>query len=275
MPLRHPFITYTLVLVLLALGTATAKAQSSEEDAYISIKYRTFGWGLQKTLSTSNGKKIVSILDTQFSGQQTYTGPRIIRFYKSDEEGIDEWQTGDPADEIEPDAKTQKTTTPMPQAEVTIPIGAKEVLLIFIPAPEGSKLPLQAIALDDSLSQIDNRNVHFYNLSDIELIVKTFDKVKKIAPFQQSRWDLKPQENKSFIAIAVTNPEAKLVYSTRYRLRDGQRIVFFARKQPGNNPDGTPKLLITSLLNKIEKELMPPLLMDDKAIEKEMESGIY
>lgn len=52
----------------------------------------------------------------------------------------------------------------------------------------------------------------------------------------------------------MTDPETQVVYSTRYRMRDGQLIVFFARKQAGNNPDGTPKLHVTSLLNKIESK---------------------
>ena len=148
------------------------------------------------------------------------------------------------------------------------------MLLIFFPAPQGSKLPLRAIALDDSLAQTDDRNVHFYNLSPIELVVKTFDKVKKIAPRQQSRRELKPDENKSSIAIAVTDPETKVVYSTRYRMRDGQRIVFFARKQAGNNPDGTRQLHVTSLLNTIESKQAAPQT-EGETDEKAVDGGVY
>lgn len=279
MPDRHlpPLIRHTLALALFCLGTGVASAQSTEEDAYIHIKYRTFGWGLQKTLNTPTSKGEVNVFDTQFSGQQSYAGPRVIRFYQSNTAGIDDWDPGLPEPEIASDADTQDSAEapapPPPLAEVTIPHGIKKVLLIFIPAPRGSKLPLRVIALDDSLAQTDNRNVHFYNLSSIELIVKTFDKVQKIPPRQQSRWDLKADENKSSIAIAVTNPEAKVVYSTRYRMRDGQRIVFFARKQPSNNPDGTPKLHVTSLLNKIESKQAAPQSgnqADEEAIDEEI-----
>jgi len=273
-------IRHTLALALFCLCAATASAQSieEEEDEYIQIKYRTFGWGLQKTLNTPTSKEAVNVLDTQFSGQQRYTGPRLIRFYKSNTAGIDDWEADTSATDIAPDADNQDSaeapTPPPPLAEITIPHGTKEVLFIFIPAPQGSKLPLRVIALDDSLAQTDDRNVHFYNLSPIELIVKTFDKVKKVAPRQQSRWELKADENKSSIAIAVTDPKTKVVYSTRYRMRDGQRIVFFARKQPGNNPDGTPKLHVTSLINKIESKQAVSLTEGDDD-EEAVDGGVY
>jgi len=275
----RPLIRHTLALALLCLCAATTSAQSAEEEEeYIQIKYRTFGWGLQKTLSTPTGKELVNVLDTQFSGQQRYTGPQVIRFYSSKSAGIDEWEAGTPVTDITPDTDNQKSAEspapPPPLAEVTLPHGIKEVLFIFIPAPRGSKLPLAVIALDDSLAQTDDRNVHFYNLSPIELVVKTFDKVKKVAPRQQSRWELKPDENKSSIAIAVTDPETKVVYSTRYRMRDGQRIVFFARKQSGNNPDGTPKLHVTSLLNKIESKQAAPQTEGDTD-EAAIDDGVY
>ena len=260
MPHLRPLIRHTLALALFCLGAATATAQSAEEEETIQIKYRTFGWGLQKTLSTPTSKSAVNVYDTQFAGQQRYSGPRVIRFYSSKFAGIDEWEADIPVTDSGSDTNTQDSAAapPPPLAEVTIPHGIKEVLLIFIPAPRGSKLPLGVIALDDSLARTDDRNVHFYNLSPIELVVKTFNKVKKVAPRQQSRWDLKADENKSFIAIAVTDPKTKVVYSTRYRMRDSQRIVFFARKQPGNHPDGTPKLHVTSLLNKIESKQAAP-----------------
>jgi hypothetical protein len=105
-------------------------------------------------------------------------------------------------------------------------------------------------------------------------VVKTFDKVKKVAPRQQSRWELKADQNKSSIAIAVTDPETKVVYSTRYRMREGQRIVFFARKQPSNNPDGTPKLHVTSLMNTIgSKQAVPQ--SGNQANEEAIDEGIY
>jgi hypothetical protein len=149
-----------------------------------------------------------------------------------------------------------------------------EMLHFDLIAPQGSKLPLRAIALDDSLARTDDRNVHFYNLSPIVLVVKTFDKVKKVAPRQQSRWELKADQNKSSIAIAVTDPETKVVYSTRYRMREGQRIVFFARKQPSNNPDGTPKLHVTSLMNTIgSKQAVPQ--SGNQANEEAIDEGIY
>ncbi len=279
MPHLRPLIRHTLVLALLCLGTATAPAQTPEDEEDIQIKYRTFGWALQKTLSTTpTSQETVNVMSAQFSEQQRYTGPRVIRFYNSDVASIDDWDSGMPTPEIEPDANTQKSATPPPPppplAEVIIPHGMKEVLLIFIPAPPGSKLPLRVIAMDDSLTQTDDRNVHFYNLSPIELIVKTFDKVKKVAPHQQARWDLKADENKSFIAIAVTDPEAKVVHGTRYRIRDGQRIVFFARKQGGNNPDGTPKLHVTSLIDIIGRKQAAPRA-EGETDEAAIDDGVY
>ena len=280
MPHLHlrPLIRHTLALALFCLGAATAPAQTPEEEETIQIKYRTFGWGLQKTLSTPTSKRAVNVYDTQFAGQQRYSGPRVIRFYSSKSAGIDEWEADIQTPDSVSDTDNIKSATPPPPppplAEVTIPHGIKEVLLIFIPAPRGSKLPLGVIALDDSLARTDDRNVHFYNLSPIELIVKTFNKVKKIAPRQQSRWELKADENKSSIAIAVTDPETKVVYSTRYRMREGQRIVFFARKQPGNNSDGTPKLHVTSLINGIESKQAAPQT-GNEADEEAIDEGIY
>jgi hypothetical protein len=254
----RPLNWHTLALALFCLYATVASAQPAEEDEYIQIKYRTFGWGLQKTLSTLTSKGAVNVYDTQFSEQQRYTGPRVIRFYSNKYGGIDEWEAStsvtDSASDVDNQDSAEALNPPPPLAEVTIPHGIKEVLFIFIPAPRGTKLPLSVVALDDSLARTDDRNVHFYNLSPIELVVKTFDKVKKIAPRQQSRWELKADENESSIAIAVTDPETKVVYSTRYRMRDGQRIVFFARKQEDNNSDGTPKLHVTTLINRIESK---------------------
>ena len=57
-------------------------------------------------------------------------------------------------------------------------------------------------------------------------------------------------------------------------MRDGQRIVFFARKQPGNNPDGPPKLHVTSLLNKIESKQAAPLTEGDDRRRSSRRRGI-
>ena len=275
MPHLRPLIRHTLALALFCVYASAASAQSAEEEETIQIKYRTFGWGLQKSLSTPTSKEVVNLMNSQFSGQQRYSGPRVMRFYKSESAGIDDWEASPTIAEIAPDTDNKDSATPPPPlAEVTIPHGIKEVLLIFFPAPQGSKLPLRAIALDDSLARTDDRNVHFYNLSPIVLVVKTFDKVKKVAPRQQSRWELKADQNKSSIAIAVTDPETKVVYSTRYRMREGQRIVFFARKQPSNNPDGTPKLHVTSLMNTIGSKQAAPR-PGNQADEEAIAEGIY
>lgn len=276
MPHLRPLIRHTLILALLCLGTATAPAQTPEDEEDIQIKYRTFGWGLEQSLSTTpTSQETLDVMNAHFSEQQRYTGPRMIRFYSSDDAGIDEWDSGIPTPKIGPDASTQKSATPPPPlAEVVIPHGMKEVLLIFISAPPGSKLPLRVTAMDDSLTQTDDRNVHFYNLSPIEVFVKTFNEVKKVEPRQQARWDLKADDKKSFIAIAVTAPAAKVVYGTRYQIRDEQRIVFFARKQGGTNPDGTPKLQVTSLIDKIgRKQAVPPT--DGGAAEEAVKGAIY
>lgn len=240
-------------------------AQSTEEEDYIQIQYRTLGWGLQTSLMTPVSKDPLIILNSQFSTQQQYIGPKVIRFYKSNaqDQGIMEDDvfpipsSADPAVEtniLGPDVPRSKSsqTTPPVLAEVTIPDGMRQVLFIFIEAAPGSKYPMAVVAMDDSIARTDSQNVHFYNLTPIELVVKTFDQIQTVKPKEQSVWELKRGENKSSIAIAITNPETKLVYSTRYRMRENSRMIAMARLKSKINADEIPQIHVTLLTEKIQ-----------------------
>lgn len=260
MHISEQFSTFLKTLIItLCFCAVCATAQPIEEEV-IQIRYRTFGWGIMKTVGISDSAQPakVEIRDNNFSQEYTYTGIRHIRFYSGKSKTPDEWMPSSQtkksltANSPKNTAQSSKNVTP-PLAEISIPKGMKKVLLIFFKSSPGSKLPFQVAAIDDSLAEISNRNVHFYNLSSVKLAVKTFDKVKMIAPGKQARWVLAPDEKKSSIMIAVTSPKNKVIYSNLFRLRDGQRMVFFARKLNDLQVDGTPKLLVTPLLSQVSK----------------------
>lgn len=254
---RRHIILGAFILGMPLLLATKAVAQSDEEEI-IHIKYRTFGWGLFKYLNISKTNRDINLHNGQFSKEYTYTGYRRIRFYEGKSSLIDEWSSPTQAQTTDTTDAPQKKSDlldPATQqlAEVLIPKGMKKVLLIFFPSSPGSILPLQVVAIDDSLTEISNSNVHFYNLSSVELAVKTFDQLKIIAPRKQALWVPTSEDEKSSILIAVTSPQNKVIYSNLFRLRNDQRMVFFARKLNKMQADGTPKMHITAILNKVSK----------------------
>ena len=83
MHISEQFSTFLKTLIItLCFWAVSASAQSSEEEI-IQIRYRTFGWGIMKTvgiLDSAQPAKI-EIRDNNFSQEYTYTGIRHIRFY--------------------------------------------------------------------------------------------------------------------------------------------------------------------------------------------------
>ena len=221
---------YILILIsaLGLFGFEPATAQSPHSEQIVTIQYRTYGWnsGVQEYDFKSESHS-VTVFARHFSKKQLYTGPRLMRFYDSD--------------------------TGAQIAEGLLPQSMDKLLLLFVTAPKGAKFPLQVFFIDDSLTNLQTQNVHFYNLSRSELVVKTLDNIQKVGPAQQSRWDLNSEDKISSIAIAVTQPIEKVLYSNRYRLLADQRLIFFARKR-GQNKDGTPRLQISYVIEKVLEE---------------------
>lgn len=173
-------------------------------------------------------------------------------FYKSSttevdfEEEMDQYMASLTSEESDTETSAPKPPKPAvkkaplaPFASVRIPEGMKKALLIFAP-PSGAK-GQRIFPVDDSLAEPGTRNVHFYNLSPVELVVKTMDVIKTVPARQQVIWKLKPDQSSSPIAIAVTDPEKKVIYTSRYRIRDNERLVFFAQLSEIDN-EGIPRI---------------------------------
>jgi len=267
-PARPANLALTLCF-LLAL-TATVLRGAGEEK--VTVNFRTLGWDMETdtmTLAPSGVNIPVSL--SQFSKTFTYSGPPVMRFYRS---MTKEQETA----RIQTAARTEDTTQPTsieslpaPQAaedlpppsyyaDVSIPAGAKDLLLVFLKAPPGSsEWSGPVLVIDDSKASTDTRNVHFYNLSSQNLIARVFDITKKIPAKEQALWSLQPDEEKTFVAIAVTDPEEKLVYSSRYRIAGAHRVVLFAHSSAGNEKNIAPKVQVRTLfLNLDEKALAAP-----------------
>lgn len=216
---------HKLPILIFTLGPFGLGPLAGQTEEIVAIQYRTYGWNsaIQEHDFKSENQN-VTVFAGQFSKKQIYTGPRLMRFYDSN--------------------------TGAQIAEGLLPQSMDKLLLVFTTSPPEAKLPFRVFFVDDSLTKLHSQNVHFYNLSSTELVVKTLDRVQKVAPSQQSLWDLEPADKISSIAIAVTDPLAKIIYSTRYRILANQRLIFFARMR-GYNPDGTPKLEISYVIEKI------------------------
>jgi hypothetical protein len=266
MPHIRKLLTHIIALGLFSIwGSPVGLVLSAEEEEYIQIQYRTFGWGVQASLMTLASQETQTVLNSQFSMQKQYIGPKVIRFHRSSDQDRDYMDdsvfpiqsladSGINKNSLDQNGHPTKgiLATPPVLAEVTIPRGMKQVLFIFFQAPPDSKYPMGVIAIDDSIAQTENQNVHFYNLTPITLVVKTFDQVNTIAPQGQSVWELNRGENQSSIAIAITNPETKLLYSTRYRMREDNRIIVMARLKSRITSGETPEIHVSLFTEKIQ-----------------------
>lgn len=234
--LLHPYF-----FALLLITTLPIAAQQEEEDI-IRIEYRTLGWNGYFGVKLKSDT--YTVFPASFSKPKTYSGTRTLQFFKDENMVVDRGDAesaayfADQSQEFDDDSNSA-TPTPatqsspkqeealIPFAQVRIPEGMKKVLLIFIGGEQGK--PNRIIPMDDSLTKTDTRNVQFYNLSPIPLVVKAFDTIKQVPPRKQAIWELTSTDRVSPLMIAVTEPEDKLVYSTSFGVRKGQRIVFFAR----------------------------------------------
>ena len=241
-------------LGLFVATSASLLAQAPEEEEEIQIQFRTYGWGeYHKALYLPDSEESFAVFHSNFSQPLSYRGQPTMLFYKSStaeadfEKEMDQYMvslTGEESDNTEtsapkPPKPAVKKAPLAPFASVRIPEGMKKVLLIFAP-PRGAK-GQRVFPVDDSLTELNTRNVHFYNLSPVELVVKTMDVVKIVPARQQVIWKLKPEQSASPIAIAVTDPEKKVIYSSRYRIRDNERLVFFAQLSEIDN-EGIPRI---------------------------------
>lgn len=254
--LHTAFFTCSIIMP----GITAAQAANPEEEI-ISVDFRTYGLGsLQTSLHQPEMEATTGVFLQQFSNTYTYTGPRKIVFYgsrtlESDPTAI-QLPRGLAGDVSTNNGSVTPSAPPapvlQPAMDVTIPVGMKKALIFVAPSPAGSKTLYRGVVLDDSLTRLDARNIHFYNLTSFPLAVNTFDESAWIAPRQQRRWDVAEDKRISSIMIAVNNPVERVIYSNRFQLSATQRLVFLAYSNGELTPDGFPSVVVTHLLQTFE-----------------------
>ncbi|MGZ0654410.1 hypothetical protein ACWPKS_02280 [Coraliomargarita sp. W4R72] len=247
---------YLYIFLILSLFAHATDA----EDENIRVTYRTLGWDIQGTFASPqavNGATF-NVYMSQFGDSQTYIGPKKLqlvhsRAYSSSSADSNMMDDDNEAVATHPVSKTSQSVPVI--ADIHIPEGARRILLIFTRIFNVSgKSSLLTAVVDDSLTLTDKRNIHFYNLTADELFVNAFGITKTVQAGSQVVWKLEENEDQSSLAIAVKNPEAKIIYSSRLRLRDEQRMVFFARKDPQATISNPNKLIVTTLIEELQKE---------------------
>lgn len=234
-------------LLCIILVSATLFGQ---KENYVRVEYRTLGWGVQAQLTTAETNDPINVARSQFSDRKAYYGPPILKFYPAntrDSALSDESSSPETSLLGNIDSLTKTAGAKQPVAIATIPQGLKQVLFIFINSNQKNGPRYKVAAVNDAKTILDSRNAHFYNLSATDLVIKAFGDARAVKAGGQTIWQLSDDEKVSPLAIAVTNPEARIIYSSRFRVREGQRLIFIATKT-GEHPNGTPIIQVASLM---------------------------
>lgn len=245
-----------ILSLLVCFFLAPVAGHSQEEEDFIRLSFRTLGWNVQSVLSTSHGGPPVSVYQSQFDGPYLYYGPRIINFYRKDIVVADGFNPLDSAEDEESQSTSDVPAPPPIVARVSIPRGMTEALLIVAPSEAKDSYPYSIAVVDDAEAVVDRPNVHFYNVTGRELIVNIFDRTVAVQPRQQEIW-LAEKNLSSPLRIAVRTPQAKIVYTSRFRLRANERLVFFARQKGALDAECYPEIRITSLLESVQETKTP------------------
>lgn len=243
-----------LLWVLMILGSASVSAYGLNQEPTVQVQVRTFGWGMQGTFVGEGLSDSLPVHSSQFSGPVRYSGPVTLSLYTR-AHGLDEFQTKS-TDSI--GAEHSDVTPPPPAVTVSFPEGSERVLLLFTRG-NGSGNRLRVAVLDDSQTKTEGKNVQFYNFTPLELYVQAFGSVKRIASGGQTVWQLSDQQDHSSLAIAIRDPEDKILYTSRFRLRATERMIFFARLAEPSTRDTkptSPQLIVTPVSARIISEVM-------------------
>ncbi|WOO41030.1 hypothetical protein [Rubellicoccus peritrichatus] len=247
------YISKLLILVFLYLISACFLHGQFDPDSNVRIRYRTLGWGVQNTFELGSTNQQVAVYRSHFSSPITYQGAPLLEFRQSSIEQFDDTSGRSEISQSEGSAQDNlREGTPV-LARAQVPSGMSDVLFIFFKNNSTGGLPFRIAVVDDSLAYGNGRNVHFYNVSSLDLVVKAFDEVRGVPAGKQAIWELESSDSQSTLAIAVTNPEAKLVYSSRFRLRDNQRLTFMARQEGAQTLSDDPKIRVVSFLERVDQ----------------------
>jgi hypothetical protein len=201
------------------------------DEPVIDIEIRTFGWGFQGNFQGLGLEEGMPVYMSQFSEKIRYSGPPLLEL-SSGRAGLEDlWSDVDLTKQSRGEVDALEDLTVRPTVTVELPEGSQRVLLIFVRRGGGDGR-LQVAAIDDSLSLPTERNVHFYNLTSLELMVRAFGQTQLVAPAGQTVWLPRDARHVSDLGIAIRDPEARLLYSSRFRLRDERRMVIFASMDP-------------------------------------------
>ncbi|MBC2596011.1 hypothetical protein H5P28_17225 [Ruficoccus amylovorans] len=249
------------LLVFLAglLGTLAAHAEEPEQ---ISVEFRTLGWGLQDSnlVAGSNDSRF-SILNSQVSGPYRYVGQPTMYIYRGSalppkDDMLDQGLESAEADA--PTATPPGTPLPPPKPIARIPNlkNRQKLLIFFLPNTDRSNgQAYKILTFDDSGVDRKEPGIEFYNFSGQQLALKILDDVHSVANGRVTYIKVKREVSKSVIAVAVTTPKPEMVYVSRFRLKQDQRMMFLAIPDSSGSNGG---VKIVSMLQSLEPSYSGP-----------------
>ena len=256
--LRRSFRVVPALVLLFGAG-AEGRAQVPEEE-FIRAELRTFGWHVERRFRLEGTDRPLEVLRMQFTGPYSYFGPPVLRLQPLAQgtlgEGPDFPLPGNPGAEREGDAAAPPPSAPPVFLDLR-PFGENpgRLLLLFLPGSE--QTPFRIAVFDDSPTLTDRSSVHFYNLSSNALAVRVFDTTSDLPPREQYVWQVENGRRSSPVLVGVRDPDARVVYSSRFRLREGERLVLMARDAKVRGPGDSP-VRIASFLEKVGERAPPP-----------------
>lgn len=123
-------------------------------------------------------------------------------------------------------------TTNVPVAEVALPEGATSALVVLAPAAEGSALPLQGMAIDQSFEAHPLDTLRIVNFSNQTLAVRVGEESALIKPREESRFAF-PAAGRPHLPVEVAVQTAegwKMVQRSLQPMPPGRRVLGVVRE---------------------------------------------
>lgn len=206
MKIRLPFI----------LGLLLAVSSVARADEAGALSVRLMSWsGALNDLWLKDGGGYVSAMAGEFTlGRPLalHTRTSTVRVFRDEEV----------------DGAVRK----LPLAQVTLPSGADDVLVVLAPASEGSDLPLQGRAFDQSLEAHPLDTLRVLNLSSRVIGLKIGGETASVAPGAERLFPFSKsgQANLAvYLAVAESEGEWKLVQSSLLATPRGRRVLGIVR----------------------------------------------
>jgi len=226
-------------------------ARAQDELEPIRVDMRTFGWNVERSFALDGVDEPVAVQRMQFNGPYAYSGHPVLRLRpipRSDlTENLELNQAGGPGNGA-PESARAVPERPVPVDLRAFGKAPGNLLLLFLPA--SGVEPNRVAVFNDEAAVFDRSNVHFYNLSSRELGIRMFGTGRTVPPRDQAVWSAEDGSRASPVLVAVRDPEARIVYSSRFRLREDQRLVLMARDGTERGAGDSP-VRIASFLERV------------------------